>query len=77
MIVKGRIARLEQVWPKRKSLDQLLAEAEHLAQSTGMTLEAAFEQQVVFWSDDDLENLIARAEGRALSTSRSEDEDHR
>jgi hypothetical protein len=65
MILKRRIERLESRWPRRKSLTELLGEAERIAQLSGTDFDEAFTCLIVALSPEERGRLLAEAEAEA------------
>ena len=61
-ILKRRIANLEQRWPRRISLIQLLRDAENLARLTEISFDEARDCLLADVSAEDVERMLAEAE---------------
>jgi hypothetical protein len=62
MILKRRIERLESRWPRRKSLAELVREAESIARLNGTDFDQAFTRLIVALSPEERGRLLAEAE---------------
>ena len=62
MILKRRIERLESRWPRRKSLAELVREADRIARLTGTDFDETFTRLIVPLSPEERGRLLAEAE---------------
>lgn len=60
-VLKRRIAGLERIWPRRRSLADVERDARNIVRLTGTTYASAFEALIVDSSEDELHQMLAEA----------------
>ena len=79
MMVKRRNANLERIWPKCRSLLELVREAQSVSRLTGMTYDTAFDRLLVGVVGEEFDQMTAEAEaliGRHQGISSSDPRAH-